>query len=57
MILDSPHDIVIVQALRFSFKTSNNEAEYEALMAGLRLARELGVQHLKILSDSQLVAG
>ena len=37
------------------FKASNNEAEYEALIAGLNLARELGVKNMKIHSDSQLV--
>ena len=31
----------ISSALRFTFKASNNEAEYEALLAGLRLAKEL----------------
>ncbi|XP_016652663.1 PREDICTED: uncharacterized protein LOC107880143 [Prunus mume] len=42
-------------ALLFGFKASNNEAEYEALLTGLRLASELGVQQLRIFSDSQLV--
>ena len=28
-------------AIRFGFKASNNEAEYEALIVGLHLAREL----------------
>ncbi|CAL8999506.1 unnamed protein product [Prunus brigantina] len=31
--------IPVEYALRFNFRTSNNEAEYEALLAGLRLAR------------------
>ncbi|XP_022158591.1 uncharacterized protein LOC111025048 [Momordica charantia] len=42
-------------ALRFNFRTSNNEAEYEALLAGLRVARGLGAIHIKVFSDSQLV--
>ncbi|XP_022158860.1 uncharacterized protein LOC111025322 [Momordica charantia] len=42
-------------ALRFSFRTSNNEAEYEALLTGLRIARALGASHIKVFSDSQLV--
>ncbi|MBK5591084.1 ribonuclease HI family protein, partial [Salmonella enterica subsp. enterica serovar Typhi] len=42
-------------ALRFCFTATNNEAEYEAMIAGLELARKLGVQNLKICSDSQLV--
>ena len=42
-------------ALRFGFKASNNEAEYEALIAGLKLAKEMKVESLDIFSDSHLV--
>ena len=42
-------------ALRFGFKAFNNEAEYEALIAGLELAKEIKVKSLDIFSDSQLV--
>ena len=42
-------------ALRFGFKASKNEAEYEALIAGLKLAKEMRVESLDIYSDSQLV--
>ncbi|KAM2069226.1 hypothetical protein ACFX16_000758 [Malus domestica] len=42
-------------ALRFKFKASNNEAEYEALLAGLRLAKHLGVKRIDIFSDFQLM--
>ena len=38
--------------LHFGFQASNNEAEYEALIAGLRLSRELKVNNLKVYSDS-----
>ena len=42
-------------AIYFGFKASNNEAEYEALIADLRLACELQTHNVKIFSDSQLV--
>ena len=42
-------------ALWFRFKASNNEAEYEALIAGLNLAKEMKVESLDIYSNSQLV--
>ncbi|KAM0962790.1 hypothetical protein FF1_022010 [Malus domestica] len=42
-------------APRFKFKASNNEAEYEALLAGLHLPKHLGVKRIDIFSDSQLV--
>ncbi|KAM2467298.1 hypothetical protein PS1_009120 [Malus domestica] len=47
--------VAMEYALRFKFKASNNEAEYEALLAGLRLAKHLGVKQIDIFSDSQLV--
>ena len=37
LILANLDSIVAKQALCFSFKTSNNEAEYEVLLTGLRL--------------------
>ena len=42
-------------ALRFRFKASNNKAEYEALITGLNLAKEMKVESLEIYSDSHLV--
>ena len=42
-------------ALRFRFKASNNEAEYETLIAGLNLAKEMKVESLEIYTDSQLI--
>ena len=55
LILTSPEGIDIEYALRFGFHTSNNEAEYEAIIAGLNLAHSLEVDQLEICSDSQLV--
>ncbi|GKE96643.1 reverse transcriptase domain-containing protein, partial [Tanacetum coccineum] len=43
-------------ALRFQFTTSNNEAEYEALIAGLRIASQIGVHNVHVSVDSKLVA-
>ncbi|KAM6593440.1 hypothetical protein CsatA_001143 [Cannabis sativa] len=42
-------------AVKFGFRASNNEAEYEALIASLKLARELHAEHIEIYSDSQLL--
>ena len=41
--------------VRMHFPASNNMAEYEALLGGLRIAIELGVKRLDIRGDSQLV--
>ncbi|KAK3037306.1 hypothetical protein RJ639_032068 [Escallonia herrerae] len=55
LILISPEGFTIEYALRFGFQASNNEAEYEALLAGIRLAHALKVDSLSVHSDSQLV--
>ena len=54
-ILTSPEGIDIEYALRFEFRASNNEAEYEAVIAGLNLAHSMEVDQLEVCSDSQLV--
>ncbi|KAM1027035.1 hypothetical protein ACFX2A_040848 [Malus domestica] len=55
LVLTTPDKVAMEYALRFKFKASNNEAEYEALLAGLRLAKHLGVKQIDIFNDSQLV--
>ena len=55
MMLISPEGHKIHCVIRFGFKASNNKSKYEALIAGLRLTRELQVRNVKIFSDSQLV--
>ena len=55
LILVSPEGHRMRCALRFDFKASNNEAEYEALIAGLKLARKMKVESLEIYSNFQLV--
>ncbi|GJT48350.1 reverse transcriptase domain-containing protein [Tanacetum coccineum] len=39
-------------ALRFEFETTNNEAEYEALLVGLRIAQEMEIKKVAIFLDS-----
>ncbi|KAL2319478.1 hypothetical protein Fmac_028447 [Flemingia macrophylla] len=55
IILEGPNGMSIEQSLRFSFKASNNQAEYEALLAGLRLAQDLGANRLVCKADSKIV--
>ena len=55
MMLISPEVHKIHCALHFRFSVSNNEVEYEALITGLCLARELQVHNLRVYNDSQLV--
>ncbi len=36
-------------------RTTNNVAEYQALLLGLQLARNLGVRNIQVLADSELL--
>ena len=49
--------VVTEYALRFNFKALNNHAKYEALLAGLKMAKEFEIDNLKVFTDSQLIAG
>ncbi|GFZ00843.1 hypothetical protein Acr_14g0004780 [Actinidia rufa] len=55
LVIRAPSGEQMEYAIRMGFKATNNEAEYEALLAGLRVATELGAQSLEVFSDSQLV--
>ncbi|XP_024014549.1 uncharacterized protein LOC112088502 [Eutrema salsugineum] len=54
--LTSPTEEILEQSFRLNFHASNNEAEYEALIAGIRLAQGIGVRKIRTFCDSQLVA-
>ncbi|XP_027338066.1 uncharacterized protein LOC113852005 [Abrus precatorius] len=55
VILEGQNTVIIEQSIRFGFKASNNQAEYEALLAGLRLANEMGIKRITGWSDSKIV--
>ncbi|KAH7840820.1 hypothetical protein Vadar_022005 [Vaccinium darrowii] len=46
---------MLEQSVRLGFSATNNMAEYEALLIGLKSARTLGAKKLKVFCDSQLV--
>ena len=43
--------------VQLKFPATNNEAEYEGILTGLRLGRALGAKHLLVQNDSKLVIG
>ncbi|XP_061343270.1 uncharacterized protein LOC133289364 [Gastrolobium bilobum] len=55
VIIENPDGDAIEYSMQMDFDTSNNQAEYEALIAGLLQAQELGARKVKVYSDSQLV--
>jgi len=57
IVLESPNDILIEKYLHFTFKSSNNQVEYEAILADLSLVREVGFKTLTCKIDSKLTVG
>ena len=55
--LKSPFGNKIEQAIWLRFNASNNESEYEAILAWLELVATLSIGNLLFQSDSQLVDG
>ena len=52
VLLITPEGEELSSSLRLEFRTTNNEAEYEAIIAGLGMALELGAVLVEIRSDS-----
>ena len=55
IILKSPEGDKLKYATRLQYQTTNNEAQYEALLKGLELAKSLGAESVVIQGDSQLI--
>ncbi|XP_022024722.1 uncharacterized protein LOC110925059 [Helianthus annuus] len=53
--LISPEGIELTYAIRLDFENTNNTAEYEALLVGMRLAQKMKARHVETSTGSQLV--
>ena len=49
------HEAQVSYAFKFGFTSSNNEVEYEALIVGLKLVKDVGIEKIEKFSDSVLV--
>ncbi len=55
VVLVAPDGEIRQQRKEFLGETTNNVAEYRGLLLGLKLARSLGINRIKVFSDSQLL--
>ena len=55
IVLISPKGMKTTLSFNLAFKCTNNQAEYKALVIGLEILMELGVQEVHIIGDYQLV--
>ena len=54
-VLNEENGIVIAEISKYIGETTNNQAEYQALIAGLEKAKELKAEELDCYLDSELV--
>ena len=55
VVITTPDGEILKYRVQLRFPATNNEAEYESILTGLRLGKALGVKSLLIQSDSKLV--
>ena len=55
VVLYTPDGTIIEQSYSLGFRATNNEAEYEGLIAGLKMVEALGVKSIEVRCDSMLV--
>ena len=55
VVLYHEEDKVVALSFKLEFPCSNNTAKYKAYLTGLAIALEMGVKHLRVLGDSNLV--
>src|SRR4051812_36108147 len=55
IVLTSPRGDQLHYVLQIHFAASNNVAEYEALVHGIKLSKEIGIQNIECFGDSDLV--
>ena len=55
MVIQTPERDKIECMIRLDFPTTNNEAEYEALVVRLDLAKAAGAENMIIHCDSQVI--
>ncbi|GJX34319.1 reverse transcriptase domain-containing protein [Tanacetum coccineum] len=56
LVLIGPSGLEYTYALWLTFPSTNNEAEYEALLVGLRMAQKMNISNIAVKVDSKLVA-
>ena len=55
MVLISPTNQIVTISYNLQFETTNNTAEHESLILGMKAAKDLGVDEITTFGDSELV--
>lgn len=54
-VLANSEGVATEYVLQFAFQASNNQAKYEVLLVGLRIAKKFKVKNLRTFTDFQLI--
>ena len=57
LVLISPEKLIVEKSLRLGFSTTNNEAEYKALLEGISMVHRMEGRSITMFSNSRLVVG
>ena len=57
LVMVSSERITIEKSLRLGFSTTNNKAEYKALLVGMTMVQKMGGKVVEVFSNSRLVVG
>ena len=57
LVIISYEKIIIEKSLRLGFSTTNNKAEYEALLVEMTTVQRMGEKAVEMFSDSRLIVG
>jgi ribonuclease HI len=55
VVFKSPSQEIISLSYKLEFEVTNNVAEYEALVLGLRAAKEMGIREMVVFGDAELI--
>ena len=57
VVITTPDGEILKYGVQLKFPATNNEAEYEGILTGLRLRKAFGVKNLLVQNDSKLMIG
>jgi ribonuclease HI len=57
VVVVTPEEEELCSSLRLEFKTTNNKAEYEAVIVELYVTPEMGTKSVEVRSNSQVIVG
>jgi ribonuclease HI len=55
IVINAPDGKKLYNSLRLEFRVTNNEAEYEVVIVGLKIAQEMGAEYVELRIDSQVI--